>query len=246
MDKKLSGKQLVKWYHHEEAVLKKVDIDVFPGHITVLIGPSGSGKTTLIRALSFLDPPDQGQITLDGDSFQFPQANQNHFSPWPSVTVVFQQLFLWPHLSLYKNITLPLINRPGNGRNHQLLEELIDRFEMREFIHRFPNQVSLGQRQRAALARALVLEPKYVLLDEITSALDVEQVSATLNYLQVLRERGIGILLVTHALNFARHAADQVVFLDNGKIIEYGGSELLDSPGSSRLRSFLSKVEAAK
>lgn len=241
----LFGRGLVKWYRPEELVLRDVNIDVRPGHITALIGPSGAGKTTLIRALSFLDPPDQGEITLDGVSHKFPPTNHKHPSPWPFLTVVFQQLFLWPHLSLYRNITLPLINKENDGRNHELLEELIDRFEMRGFVHRFPNQVSLGQRQRAALARALVLDPKYVLLDEITSALDVEQVAALLGYLQILRERNIGILLVTHLLNFARRAADQIVFLDNGQVIECGGPELLDTPKSERIKRFLSTVEAA-
>jgi len=140
---------------------------------------------------------------------------------------------------------LPLINKTDRERGDKLLQELIERFEMREFIHRFPNQVSLGQRQRAALARALVLEPRYILLDEITSALDVEQVASLLGYLEILRERGIGVLLVTHLLNFARRAADQIVFLDHGRAIESGGPEMLDHPTSERLRKFLSAVNAA-
>jgi ABC-type polar amino acid transport system ATPase subunit len=241
----LSGRRLGKWYSAAEPVMKNVDIDVRPGQITVLIGPSGAGKSTLIRALSFLDPPNEGEISLDGVVHRFPQENRIRFSPWPSLTVVFQQLFLWPHLSLLENITLPLINKTDRERGDKLLQELIERFEMREFIHRFPNQVSLGQRQRAALARALVLEPRYILLDEITSALDVEQVASLLGYLEILRERGIGVLLVTHLLNFARRAADQIVFLDHGRAIESGGPEMLDHPTSERLRKFLSAVNAA-
>ncbi len=241
----LAGRQLAKQYRAGTPVLRGVDIDILPGRITALIGPSGGGKTTLLKAISFLDPPDEGQITLDGSIYQFPLASGVQVNPWPRLTVVFQQLFLWPHLSLYNNITLPLTLRERNPRSRELLEELVELFEMREFIHRYPNQVSLGQRQRAALARALVLDPKYVLLDEITSALDVEQITALLGYLQVLRSRKIGILVVTHLLNFARRAADKIVFMDNGQAIESGGPEILDDPKTPRLKRFLSIVEAA-
>ena len=242
---RLSGRQMSKWYSAADPVMKCVDIDVRPGQIAALIGPSGAGKTTLIRALSFLDPLNEGEIWLDGVVHRFPQENRIRFFPWPSVTVVFQQLFLWPHLSLFENITLPLMNKPDREHSEQLLKELIERFEMRNFVHRFPNQVSLGQRQRVALARALVLEPKYILLDEITSALDVEQVASLLGYLEILQERKIGILLVTHLLNFARRAADQIVFLDRGRVVESGGAEILDHPKSERLGRFLSTVNAA-
>jgi ABC-type polar amino acid transport system ATPase subunit len=241
----LSGRGIGKWYRATEPVLKGVDIEIRPGHITALIGPSGAGKTTLIRALSFLDPPNEGEILLDGIAHNFPHASHDRFAPWPSLTVVFQQLFLWPHLSLLQNITLPLINKHDGKRNGEMLAELIDQFEMQEFIHRYPNQVSLGQRQRAALARALVLEPRYILFDEITSALDVEQVASLLGYLEILRERNIGVLLVTHLLNFARRAADHIVFLDNGRTIESGSPTILDNPVSERLKKFLSAVQAA-
>ena len=116
---------------------------------------------------------------------------------------------------------------------------------MKDFIDRYPNQVSIGQRQRAALARALILNPSYVLLDEITSSLDVEQVSAILLYLQVLRDRGIGILIITHLINFARRAADSIVFLDEGRVIEKNGPALLDNPTEDRVKRFLSGVESA-
>jgi ABC-type methionine transport system ATPase subunit len=126
------------------------------------------------------------------------------------------------------------------------VRELIDLFDMKEFIDRYPNETSLGQRQRAAIARALILDPSYVLLDEITSALDVGQIHAILKMLQMLRDKGIGILLVTHLIDFARKAANQVVFLDSGRVLEAGGRDVLMSPQSERLRRLLSVIESAR
>ena len=116
---------------------------------------------------------------------------------------------------------------------------------MGEFVDRYPNQVSLGQRQRAAIARALALQPRYLLLDEITSALDVEHVSALLNHLKILRDKGVGILLITHLIGFAKRAASQILFLEAGRIMEAGGPELLTAPKNGRLAKFLSLVDTA-
>lgn len=240
----LAGKGLSKSWG-DTGALEDVSVGVEPGKITVLIGPSGSGKTTLIRTLSLLDAPDHGVISLDDREYRFPLSPEALITPpWPDVTVVFQQLFLWPHLRLRENIMLPLRNRArGDSESH--LDELIEAFKMKSFIDRYPNETSLGQRQRAALVRALVLNPSYILLDEITSALDVEQVSIILRQLQDLRDRGIGILLVTHLIGFARRAADTVVFLDQGRIEEQGAKEILEKPASTRLNRFLSVIESA-
>jgi ABC-type polar amino acid transport system ATPase subunit len=145
---------------------------------------------------------------------------------------------------LRENILLPARNFPRANMDAEL-NELINVLEMQNFIDRFPNEASLGQRQRAALARALMLQPHYVLMDEVTSALDIEQVANILDFLPRLRERGIGILLITHALNFARRAADTVLFMDQGQIVERGSVELLDNPQTPRLQQFLSLVKAA-
>ncbi len=125
------------------------------------------------------------------------------------------------------------------------LESLIDLFDMRSFMDRFPNEASLGQRQRVALARALVLEPAYILLDEITSSLDVEQIALILSELKTLRDRGIGILAVTHLLHFASEAADQIIFMDGGVVLESGGRQVLTNPQHERVKRFLSVIEAA-
>jgi polar amino acid transport system ATP-binding protein len=230
-------------------VLHGVSIAVQPGRITVLIGPSGSGKTTLVKALSLLDVPSAGTIRVDDTTYRFPQPRRAAIAPpWPRLTVVFQQLFLWPHLTLRQNIILPVRNDQGYETQ---LEELVTLFGMRNFIDRYPNEVSLGERQRAAIARALMLNPAYILLDEITSALDVEQTSIILGHLTVLRSRGIGILIVTHLIEFARRLlerseGDQIAFLDHGRILEQGGKEVLDAPQHERLRRFLSVIESAR
>jgi polar amino acid transport system ATP-binding protein len=241
----LIGTDIKKSFGSTE-VLHGVDIEVRPGRISALIGPSGSGKTTLIKALSLLDFPTSGQITLDGLIYHFPiQRGQTVKSPWPELTVVFQQYFLWPHLTLRGNILLPLSQRT---RSRSTVEELIDLFDMGNFIDRYPNEVSIGQRQRVALARALALEPKYILLDEITSALDVEQTGTVVRHLVKLRDRGIGILVITHLLEFARqlvarNEGDEVYFLDEGRILGSGGSEFFEVPGNLRAKRFLSSMD---
>ncbi len=229
----------------ENKVLKGIDIEIKPGTITCLVGPSGTGKTTLLRALSVLDLPDQGTVTIDGESHSFPLKEGEVITPpYPQLTVVFQSLFLWPHLTLRENIMLPAGNIARDDI-HADLDELITFFEMEHFIDNYPNQASLGQRQRVALARALMLNPKYILMDEITSSLDVEQIHKILTKLEMLKEKGIGIFLITHLLNFAKRAADNICFIDDGKIIESGPPSILQKPKTDRLKQFVSVVEAA-
>lgn len=226
-------------------VLKEIDIHVEKGKITTIIGPSGCGKSALVRALSLLDPPTLGTIIIDDRQYVFPQKNNDNPSlPWPKLTVVFQELFLWPHMTLRQNITFP-IRKQLNPDMKRYIDELIEQFEMSEFIDRYSNEVSSGERQRVALVRALVLRPDYIILDEITSALDVEQINSVLSCLQSLRKEDIGILLVTHLIGFARRVADHIVFIDDGRVLESGGKEVLDAPNSDRARRFLSAIEAA-
>jgi ABC-type polar amino acid transport system ATPase subunit len=226
-------------------LLRNVSLDIAPGAITVLIGPSGTGKTTLLRCLALLEQPQSGSISIDEQKFDCPWPADARFNPpWPKLTAVFQQLFLWPHLTLRENILLPVRRRNASLLNDEL-DALIEAFDMCDFVDQYPNQASLGQRQRVALARALMLKPRYLLLDEITSALDVEQIAKILSYLQGLRGKNIGIFIITHLLGFARHAADQVLFMANGEIAESGGPDILQDPKTERLNQFLSVIAAA-
>lgn len=226
-------------------ILSDVSLAIEPGQITTIIGPSGGGKSTLVRALSLLDPPDQGELVLEGKIHSFPSDTKPaNDPPWPELGVVFQQLFLWPHLTLRDNIMLPLTLN-GNLHKSSLADELIDFFELSEAADRYPNETSVGQRQRVALIRAIVLEPRYLLLDEITSALDVEHVGKVLEQLRKLKSKGVGVLVVTHLLGFAANSADQVIFMDKGQIVESGRAEILTNPNSERLRKFLSLAASA-
>ncbi len=229
----LTGKNIIKKYQGKE-VLKGIEINVEPGKITSLIGPSGAGKTTLLRVLSMLDQPDSGSIILDDQNYIFP--NNKEIKVWPKISVVFQQLFLWPHLTLRQNILLPLKGKV----NKDYIEELIDGLQMRDFIDHYPNQASIGQRQRVALARALALEPEYLLLDEITSALDVEQSRIILSDLVKLKKKGMGIFMVAHDIDFAISNADMVYFLENGEIVKQGKPyEFLLETKDKRISSFI-------
>jgi L-cystine transport system ATP-binding protein len=228
-------------------ILNGADITLKQGELVALIGPSGSGKTTLLRCLSLLDAPDGGDIELEKTLYSFPllpEQTEVSPKPWPKVTAVFQQLFLWPHLTLRENILLPLVDAKS-AEVQKELAELVKQFDMKGFIDRYPNETSGGQRQRAAIARALMLNPSYLLLDEITSALDIEQTAKVLSLLEGVKARGIGILLITHHLGFARQAADHVLFMDGGEVVESGGPGIIERPKSTRMKNFLKAAALA-
>ncbi len=217
-------------------ILKDISFSIESGEIISIIGPSGSGKTTFLRAISLIDFPDSGSLEIGEDKYQFPiKQIENVKYPYPSLTVVFQQFFIWPHLTIRENITLAL--RGNVDKKH--FDEVVGLFQMNEFLDRYPNEVSLGQRQRAALARALVLKPKYLLLDEVTSALDIEQSHLILGHLKQIAEQGVGIIFVSHAIHLASKISDKVIFLDEGKIVEEGTSDIIINPKTERLKKFI-------
>ena len=237
----LAGRDIGKRFDGNAAILQDVSIEISRGKATVLLGASGSGKSTLIRALALLDPPDTGSVAIDGDWYSFPQKGKKAITPWPAVTVVFQSLFLFPHLSLGGNILLPLEGQMTPARK-DWIDHLVQAMAIGDLLKKFPNQASVGQRQRVALVRALALEPRYVLLDEITSALDVEHVAAVAKLLSEIKARDVGILVSTHLLGFAREIGDQFVFLDHGRVAESGDIATLSKSTHGKVRQFITQT----
>ncbi len=218
------------------SILKDVSLSLKSGEIVSIIGPSGAGKTSLLRAISLIDLPNSGSLTIGKEIYQFPIIQSELLRlPYPDLTVVFQQLFIWPHLTIRQNLTLPL--RENIDQKH--FKEMTALFQMNSFLDRYPNEVSLGQRQRAALVRALLLKPKYLLLDEVTSALDIEQSHLILSHLKHIAEKGVGIMFVSHALHYVSKISDKVIFLDNGLVSEEGKNDILTKPKTERLRKFI-------
>jgi ABC-type polar amino acid transport system ATPase subunit len=201
-----------------------------------VIGPSGSGKSTLLRLLSFVDPPDKGSIelSLDGATFSSDDAKR----PWPKVTCVFQRQFLWPHLTIRENIVLPLriLQIPEGGAR---LAEVVDLLGMKSFLDRYPNEVSGGEAQRAALGRAFVLKPSVILIDEVHGGLDLEQQTTVNQYLLRLRETGVGLVVVTHSVSFARKYADVLLVVENQGITTIADAR---DPGRHIESPFLKRV----
>ena len=229
--------------YNDVSVIKNLSGKIEKGKCTAVIGPSGSGKSTLIRILSLLEYPDSGTYRLDNSIEQiFPTSNKIHNSLiWPTISVVFQQLYLWPHLSLIDNIrTVLLANDKYKPSTILELNELLDYFDLKELELRFPNQLSIGQRQMVALIRALILEPDYLFLDEITASLDVEHIKKVKEVIEIQKSKGMGVLFATHLLGFASSLANSIWFIDNGELIETGSTEILTNPKTKRFKEFLS------
>lgn len=218
-------------------ILKDITLELKQGEINILFGPSGSGKTTLCRNLSLLDYPDKGEIEIFGHKYLFPQNNIIKDLPYPKVSFVYQQLFLWPHLKNKQNILLAL-GKEANDYKYQL-EELVEFLEIKEILNQYPNESSIGQKQRVAIARALILNPEFIFFDEITSALDIVQTKNILQLIKKLRDNGIGILLVTHNLEIFKNNSDNFIFLNKGKIVERGSRAMFVNPSTLELKLFL-------
>ena len=222
--------------------LDGVDLQVAEGEIVVIIGPSGSGKSTLIRCINQLEEHDGGTITVDGHAVQ---KGADLTAIRTELGMVFQSFNLFPHLSVLRNVALAPVRVRGlswadaEARARKLLE----RVGLKDHIEKYPAQLSGGQQQRVGIARALAMEPKVLLFDEPTSALDPEMVGEVLDVIQQLAKTGVTMIVVTHEMGFARKAANRVVFMDAGRIVEQGPPEILfDAPRDERLRNFLNAV----
>ena len=235
----------------DNEVLKGVDLSVAPGEVVCIIGPSGSGKTTLLRCINFLETYDAGWILVDGEPVGYRDQGGKRVAVKEKdvarlraeTSMVFQQFNLFPHMTALENVTFGPIKVRGvdKAAARERAMELLSRVGLREKADSYPAQLSGGQQQRVAIARALAMEPKVMLFDEVTSALDPELVGEVLAVMQDLAaSHGVTMIVVTHEMMFAREAADRVVFMDGGVVVEAGPpAEVFGAPKSERLRTFL-------
>ena len=224
-------------------MLKGIDLAVAQGELVFIIGPSGSGKSTLLRCCNRLEEPTRGSVVVDGTDITRPDVDINRVRQ--KIGMVFQQFNLYPHLDALGNVTLAL--RKVVGKTRQEAEALglraIARVGLAEKAKAYPNELSGGQQQRVAIARALALEPRILLFDEPTSALDPELVGSVLKVMRELRESGMTMVVVSHEMEFARAAADRVVFMDHGAILESGTPEQIFSrPAHARVGEFVATI----
>lgn len=238
----ISIKNLNKWYG-DFHVLKEINLEVKKGEIIVICGPSGSGKSTLIRCINRLEEFQEGSINVDrielDDDIKKIKAIREE------VAMVFQHFNLFPHLSILDNLTLSPIwvkKQPKKEAQEQAMKYL-ERVNIADQAHKYPNQLSGGQQQRVAIARSLCKHPKIMLFDEPTSALDPEMVSEVLDVMVELANSGITMLCVTHEMGFAKKVAHRIIFMDEGQIIEENTpKEFFENPESDRLKLFLEQI----
>ncbi|GAB3582900.1 amino acid ABC transporter ATP-binding protein [Leifsonia lichenia] len=224
-------------------VLQNIDLDVHPQEVVVVVGPSGSGKSTLCRSINRLETIDSGEIRVDGELLPVEGAGLARLRA--DVGMVFQSFNLFAHRTILDNVTLAPIKVRGTKKAVAEKEAmvLLERVGIADKAHAHPAQLSGGQQQRAAIARALAMNPKVMLFDEPTSALDPEMVGEVLDVMTSLAKEGMTMIVVTHEMGFARRAADRVVFMDRGQIVEQATpAEFFDSPRSERAKSFLASV----
>ncbi len=224
-------------------VLRDIDLTVGEGEVVVVIGPSGSGKSTLCRAINRLETIESGTITLDGNPL--PEEGKSLARLRADVGMVFQSFNLFSHKTILENVTLGPIKVRGvpNREAEQRAGELLERVGVAAQATKFPAQLSGGQQQRVAIARALAMDPKVMLFDEPTSALDPEMINEVLDVMTTLARSGMTMVVVTHEMGFARRAADRVVFMADGQIVEQGTPEqFFTQPESDRAKDFLSKI----
>jgi|TARA_B100001741_G_scaffold246389_1_gene207735 general L-amino acid transport system ATP-binding protein len=231
-----------KWFGDFQ-VLKDIDLEVLPKQKIVVCGPSGSGKSTLIRCINRLEEHQNGSIIVDGNELN--ENTKNIESIRADVGMVFQQFNLFPHLSILDNCTLAPIwvkKMPKKDAQELALSQL-DKVQISDQANKFPGQLSGGQQQRAAIARALCMQPKIMLFDEPTSALDPEMIKEVLDAMVNLAKAGMTMIVVTHEMGFAKEVADEVIFMDEGMIVEKATTkEFFANPKNDRTKLFLSQI----
>ena len=231
-----------KWFGDFQ-VLKNINLDVKPKQKIVVCGPSGSGKSTLIRCINRLEEHQEGTIIVDGNELS--ENTKNIEEIRAEVGMVFQQFNLFPHLSILDNCTLtPIwVKKMPKKKAEELALKQLEQVQIADQAYKFPGQLSGGQQQRSAIARALCMEPKIMLFDEPTSALDPEMIKEVLDAMVNLAKGGMTMIVVTHEMGFAKEVADEVIFMDEGMIVEKNTTkEFFANPKSDRTKLFLSQI----
>ena len=224
-------------------VLKGINLDVEPGEVIAIIGKSGSGKSTLLRCINGLETISAGSISVAGA--QLLEDDLHLKALRLKVGMIFQQFNLFPHQTVGGNVMLSqtVVKKTPKPEAEAVARKMLERVGLAHKFDAYPDELSGGQQQRVAIARALAMEPEVILLDEVTSALDPELVKGVLNLMADLGKRGMTMVVVTHEMGFARRVADQVVFMDEGRVVEAGTPEaIFDNPQSPRLQRFLAEV----
>lgn len=235
-------RNLSKWYGNFR-VLTDINEVIHKGQTVVICGPSGSGKSTLLRCINGLEPYQKGEIIVDGISLSDPRTNL--YKLRQRIGMVFQRFELYPHMTALENITLaPMkVLKKSKKEAQKKAMELLERVGLPEKANEYPANLSGGQQQRVAIARALAMEPDYMLFDEPTSALDPEMISEVLDVMIDLAKEGMTMVVVTHEMGFAREVADEIIFMDEGRIIERGtDEEFFKNPKNERTKAFLSQI----
>ncbi|HDN81071.1 MAG TPA: amino acid ABC transporter ATP-binding protein [Chloroflexi bacterium] len=223
--------------------LEDVSLSVKRGEVVVIIGPSGAGKSTLLRCINHLERPDRGTIIVDGIPVTDEKTNINKVRA--EVGMVFQQFNLFPHLTALENITLAqrVVRKRSREEAERIAMELLEKVGIPEKAPAYPAQLSGGQQQRVAIARALAMQPKIMLFDEPTSALDPEMIKEVLDVMLDLAREGMTMVVVSHEMGFVKAAADRIIFMDEGRIVEEGTvEEIFNNPKEERTKLFLSKI----
>ena len=243
MSEKIIQMQNVNKWFDDFHVLKDINLDVVSKQKIVVCGPSGSGKSTLIRCINRLEEHQKGNITVDG--IELSENTKNIEKIRAEVGMVFQQFNLFPHLSVLDNCTLaPIWVKKMSKRDaEELALEHLERVQILDQAKKFPGQLSGGQQQRVAIARALCMKPKIMLFDEPTSALDPEMIKEVLDVMVNLAKEGMTMIVVTHEMGFAKEVADQMIFMDEGMIVEKAiTKDFFANPKSDRTKLFLSQI----
>ena len=234
--------ELNKWFGDFHA-LKNINLSIENGERVVICGPSGSGKSTLIRCVNALENHNSGDIKLFGVSIEdYQKNNSNSLS---EIGMVFQQFNLFPHLTILQNLTLGPTKSRGMSKPdaEKLAMQYLERVKIPDQAHKRPSELSGGQQQRVAIARSLCMEPKIMLFDEPTSALDPEMIAEVLDVIIDLASDGMTMICVTHEMGFAKEAADRIVFMDEGEIVESGAPEyFFKTPKTDRCKKFLNQI----